>query len=137
MQAKEKKQCMRNGGGKRSQCGCLGSDSPLFRGPQRRAQSVLVQVLLVFTVMLCLSACQSVCLTQSHSLGCCLKSEFYWWAHLDTMNNFSPLNGGMKRKRPYPGMRTLPVRLLECLALCASMCIHLCVSAQDGECITG
>lgn len=38
-----------------------------LRVPQRRAQSALVQVLLVFTVMLWLSVCLSVCLTVSLS----------------------------------------------------------------------
>ena len=42
--------------GERSRC--LGSDG-LFRGHQRRAQSALVQVLLVFRVMLRLSVCLS------------------------------------------------------------------------------
>ena len=72
-----------------------------LRAPRRRAQAALVQVPLVCRMVLCLSVCLSVCLTQSHSLTRCLTSEFsYCRVHLDTMNNFSPVKAGMKRKQP-------------------------------------
>lgn len=84
-----------------------------LRAPQRRAQAALVQVLLVCRVMLCLSVCVCFSLTQSHSLSGWLKSEFsFWQVHLDIMNNFNPLNAGMKRKWPYLGIQPLSVRLV-------------------------
>lgn len=110
----EEVQERRRRGDERSQCQCLGSDSSLFKGPSETctgcpsAGAVSMQ-------SDALSVCLSVrfSLTQSHSLSGWLKSEFsFWQVHLDIMNNFNPLNAGMKRKWPYLGIQPLSVRLV-------------------------
>lgn len=113
----------------RSQCQCLGSDSSLFKGPSETctgcpsAGAVSMQ-----------SDALVVCLSVSLSLSGWLKSEFsYWQVHLDIMNNFNPLNAGMKRKQPCLGIQLLSVRLV----LSAwSVCVCVCDKQRECEHIT-